>query len=347
MHLDMAKSGDVLFVGICGMAGIGKTTIARLVYEQLSSQFEGSSFLANVREVGEKYGLVPLQKQLLTEILIDRDISIWDAHSGADEVRSGLHGKKVLVVLDDVCHLDQLKLLAGMHDWFGNGSRVIITSRDENLLKCHGVDKIYRVEGLNHDEALNLFCLKAFRCDNPVDDYVELSNQFVNYCNGLPLALDVLGSFMFGKSVNEWRSALDRLKEVPNQQILDKLYISFNGLEENEKKIFLDIACFFNGEDKDYVMKVLECCGFYPDVGIRVLINKSLITISRERIWMHDLLQEMGQEIVRQESIEEPGKRSRLWLYKDVYHVLSNDKVHDFLLWLLMHPLVYVFSNYS
>lgn len=172
MHLDMAKSGDVLFVGICGMAGIGKTTIARLVYEQLSSQFEGSSFLANVREVGEKYGLVPLQKQLLTEILIDRDISIWDAHSGADEVRSGLHGKKVLVVLDDVCHLDQLKLLAGMHDWFGNGSRVIITSRDENLLKCHGVDKIYRVEGLNHDEALNLFCLKAFRCDNPVDDYV-------------------------------------------------------------------------------------------------------------------------------------------------------------------------------
>ncbi|XP_021601431.1 disease resistance protein RUN1 isoform X2 [Manihot esculenta] len=326
MHLDMAKSGDVLFVGICGMAGIGKTTIARLVYEQLSSQFEGSSFLANVREVGEKYGLVPLQKQLLTEILIDRDISIWDAHSGADEVRSGLHGKKVLVVLDDVCHLDQLKLLAGMHDWFGNGSRVIITSRDENLLKCHGVDKIYRVEGLNHDEALNLFCLKAFRCDNPVDDYVELSNQFVNYCNGLPLALDVLGSFMFGKSVNEWRSALDRLKEVPNQQILDKLYISFNGLEENEKKIFLDIACFFNGEDKDYVMKVLECCGFYPDVGIRVLINKSLITISRERIWMHDLLQEMGQEIVRQESIEEPGKRSRLWLYKDVYHVLSNDK---------------------
>ena len=226
--------------------------------------------------------------------------------------------------------LDQLKMLAGMHDWFGKGSRIIITTRDEHLLKCHGVDKIYRVEGLSQDESLQLFCLKAFRNEYPAGDYVELSNEFVRYCNGLPLALDVLGSFLFGKSVSEWRSALDRLREIPNHEILDKLYISFDGLEEMEKKIFLDIACFFSGEDKDYVHEALESCGLYPDIGIRVLVSKSLITISKERIWMHDLLQEMGQEIVRQESQEEPGKRSRLWLYKDVHHVLSNNTVNDF-----------------
>ncbi|XP_065854303.1 disease resistance protein RUN1-like isoform X2 [Euphorbia lathyris] len=326
MYLDMGQLNDVRFVGICGMGGIGKTTIARFVFEELSSQFEGSSFLANVREVDEKHGLIMLQQQLLSEILMERNIAFSDAHSGINEIRVRLRHKRVLIILDDVDQLEQLKTLAGMHDWFGSGSRIIITTRDEHLLKFHGVDKIFKVEGLSHDEALHLFCLKAFKKDYPpADDYLELSKQFVSYCNGLPLALDVIGSFLLNKSVNEWKSALERLKEIPNQEILEKLYISFEGLEEIEKKIFLDIACFFNGEDKDYVMKILRSCGFYPDIGIRVLINKSLITISKERIWMHDLLQEMGREIVRQESHGEPGKRSRLWHSRDTYHVLSRD----------------------
>ncbi|XP_057986653.1 disease resistance protein RUN1-like [Hevea brasiliensis] len=76
---------------------------------------------------------------------------------------------------------------------------------------------------------------------------------------------------------------------------------------------------------KRYVMKVLESGGLYPDIGIRELIDKSLITISDNRVWMHDLLEEMGQEIVHRECREEPGRRSRLWLYKDVCHILMND----------------------
>ncbi|KAJ9176084.1 hypothetical protein P3X46_011434 [Hevea brasiliensis] len=301
MYLDMKQTDDVHFIGICGMGGIGKTTIARVVYEELSSQFEGSSFLANVREVHEKHDLVPLQIQLLSEIL-NRNITIWDANSGTNEIRNRLHLKKVLKVLDDVDQLEQLRLPAGMHDWFGKGSRIIITSRDEHLLICHGIDKIYRAEeGLSDDEALHLFCLKAFKSGYLADDYVELCNHFVNYCTGLPLALDVLGSFLVGKSVNEWRSALGSVME--SQSLY---YFSVYS------KIFRDIACFFNGEDKDLVMKVLGSCGFYPDIGINVLINKSLITISKERIWMHDLLQEIGREIVHQESPKEPGKRSRL-----------------------------------
>ncbi|EEF47358.1 TMV resistance protein N, putative [Ricinus communis] len=323
-YLGKRESDDVRFVGICGMGGIGKTTIARAVYAELSSEFEGSCFLANVREVEEKNSL-SLQEQLLSETLMERKITVWDIHAGRNEIKNRLSHKKVLIILDDVNHLEQLKSLAGMSDWFGNGSRIIITTRDEHLLLCHGVERIYRVGGLNHDEALRLFSLKAFKNDYPADDYVELSNHFVNYANGLPLALDVLGSCLYGRSINEWQSALDRLKEIPNKRILDKLYISFEGLQEIEKKVFLDIACFFKGEDKHYVVKVLESCGFYAEIGIRVLLSKSLITITNDRIWMHDLLQEMGRDIVRRSCYEEPGRRSRLWLYKDVSHVLSND----------------------
>ncbi|XP_037495856.1 disease resistance protein RUN1-like [Jatropha curcas] len=100
----------------------------------------------------------------------------------------------------------------------------------------------------------------------------------------------------------------------------------FDGLEETERnKYYPDIACFFKGKNKDHVTKILDSCGFYPDIGIRVLIDKSLITIVGERLWMHDLLQEMGWKLVRQESPKEPGKRSRLWLFEDIFHVMSKN----------------------
>ena len=68
-------------------------------------------------------------------------------------------------------------------------------------LHAHGVDKIYKVKGLNNEDALKLFCLKAFEKNHVPDDYRELSSHFLNYSSGLPLALEVLGSFLFGKSV--------------------------------------------------------------------------------------------------------------------------------------------------
>lgn len=69
--------------------------------------------------------------------------------------------------------------------------------------------------------------------------------------------------------------------------------------------------------------------------GMNVLINKSLIKISYNKLQMHDLLQEMGREIVCQEFREKPEKRSRLWDYKDVCHVLEKNKVLESLINLL------------
>ena len=117
----------------------------------------------------------------------------------------------------------------------------------------------------------------------------------------------------------EGRSALVRLKENPNKDILDVLQISYDGLQELEKQIFLDIACFFSGYEELYVKKVLDCCGFHAEIGIRVLLDKSLIDNSHGFIEMHDLLKVLGRKIVKGNSPNEPRKWSRLWLPKDFY----------------------------
>lgn len=174
------------------------------------------------------------------------------------------------------------------------------------MLTEHDVakDEIYEAKELNYNEALQLFCGKAFKKDHPLKDVVELSKKFLNYAKGLPLALDILGSSLYLRSVDVWESMLSKLKEIPDEKIQDKLQISFDGLPEVEKKTFLDIACFFKGEDKDRVEDILKSFGYHPKIGRDNLINKSLITIVEEYLWMHDLLEEMGREIIRRESFE-------------------------------------------
>ena len=98
-------------------------------------------------------------------------------------------------------------------------------------------------------------------------------------------------------------------------------------MEATEKKIFLDIACFFKEEDKDRVTNILRTPHYKPSIDIDVLVEKSLITIFEGNLWMHDLLQELGRQIAHNESPEQPGSRNRLCLKDDVLHVLKNSKV--------------------
>ena len=138
-------------------------------------------------------------------------------------IKKRIHNKKVLLVLNDVNQLKQLEKLAGKHGWFGLGSWIIITTRDQHFLVQHGVHKIYKPNGLNHDDALKLFCLKAFKNVQPQEGYMELSQDVVYYAKGLPLALETLGSFFIGRTIGEWQSALDNFKKIPKREIFEIL----------------------------------------------------------------------------------------------------------------------------
>ena len=332
-HLDKLKSfiniklNEVRMIGIYGIGGIGKTTIAKAVCNSISYQFDGSSFLENIRVMGNCCGVLQLQQKLLHDILKGRNIKLHNIDEGINVIKDRLHAKKVLIVVDDVDNLCQLEYIVGKHDWFCPGSRIIITTRDKHLLDVHGVDETYEAKELHPEESIALFSRYAFKQSLPKDDYKNLLNRAIEYAKGLPLALKVLGIFLFGKTIPEWESSLCKLERKLPMEIQSALKISFDGLDDVEKEIFLDIVCFFKGKDKDFVSRILNGCNFYAESGIRVLVDKCLLTIKNNNIDMHDLLQHMGWEIVRKQCLKEPGRRSRLWKGEDVHHVLTRNTV--------------------
>jgi len=145
----------------------------------------------------------------------------------------------------------------------------------------------------------------------------------------LPLALEVLGSYLFDREILEWKCVLEKLKRIPNDEVQKKLKISYDGLKDDtEKEIFLDIACFFIGMDRNDVIQILNGCGFYAETGISVLVERSLVTVDdKNKLGMHDLLRDMGREIICEKSPKKLEKRSRLWFHEDVLDVLSEQNV--------------------
>ncbi|CAN6580192.1 unnamed protein product [Malus baccata var. baccata] len=317
---------DIRMVGLWGTGGLGKSTIAKGVYNLISHNFEGSCFLSKVRESSmTDKGLAKLQKTLLYEILGGDKLKVANVDKGITLIKERLSSKRILLVLDDVNDMRQLRCLAcGSDGWFGIGSRIIITTRDKKLLTAHHHNiSIYEVKKLNYRESLELFSLNAFKSKGPLDGYEELADIAIRCAQGLPLVLRVLGSHLYRESIDKWQAILDGL--IKSREIQDVFKISYDALDEIVKEVFLDIACFFKGGRSNYVIEILEGCELNPKHSIDVLVQKALVNIDRGFIWMHNLVEEMGKEVVRQQSPNDPGERSRLWFHDDVYRVLTEN----------------------
>ncbi|GJY24977.1 Toll/interleukin-1 receptor domain-containing protein [Tanacetum coccineum] len=325
--LDIDAPG-VRMIGIWGIGGGGKTTLATTIFDQICHQFEGSSFVDNVREVSKSslFGLKELQKQILTDIFSDQKITVSSVSGGKNKMVQMMRRKKVLVVLDDVDCTDQLEALAGDPNWYKTGSRIIITTRDEQVLVAHRVGFINNITLLSHTEAIRLFNRYAFTKETPIQGHKELSRQVVKYAHGLPLTIKVLGSLLCGQNEPEWKDALERLKTIPLKETMKILELSYDALDDDYKEIFLDVACLLKGWLKDDAIRALESCGFHARNGLRVLEQRSLINILEDgKLWMHDHIEEMGMNIVRRVNPKKPETHSRLWIKKELVDILAND----------------------
>ncbi|XP_039165618.1 disease resistance protein RPV1-like [Eucalyptus grandis] len=232
-ELRLREYGEVRLLGIHGMGGIGKTTLARVVYSELLSHFgKNCAFSDDIRETFNRKG-----------------------------------------------------------------------------------------------HALQLFKRHAILEGSPARDVDDLSIDIVDTTGRLPLALQVIGSSLYGKPNNIWENTLKQLKKIPNPQVQEKLRISFNALNDHERDIFLDIACIFINEDITNANYMWEACEFYLD--IEVLVRKSLIKIMNNKFWLHDQLRDLGREIVRQGSAENLKKWSKVWTSKDFLDFMRTEQRYE------------------
>ncbi|CAN6446216.1 unnamed protein product [Victoria cruziana] len=320
---------EVHLIGIHGMGGLGKTTIAKAVYNDLAKGFDSAScFLSNIREKSESpNGLVDLQKQLIGDILKEKNISLSDVSGGQSLIKERAKSKRVLLVLDDVDSEEQLEALAGGRDWFGSGSVIIITTRDKEVLLAHKVkeEEIYKPQMLDEVQSLELFILHAFDGVQPQGEYVQLAKQVAAAAGGLPLTIKVIGSLLSSKkNVQEWEYILEKVEKVPSKKVQQTLKISYDSLSNYQKEIFLDISHFFIGEGRSYATYMWEGLGWHPKTAIPVLEQRSLITIDEEtgEFEMHDQIRDMGRELVGGESSEAPEKDTRFTLERNCLDLL-------------------------
>ncbi|KAJ0809845.1 putative TIR domain, P-loop containing nucleoside triphosphate hydrolase [Helianthus annuus] len=310
---------------IVGIGGIGKTSLAKCVFQLHSSKFHKSSFIEgiNTRCNDHSYELPNLQKQLHKVISKRTPLQVDDV------------SKKVFIVLDDIGNLKQLDDLLGNKGLYP-GSKIIVTAKDSSFTeKCSlnnpQVQPNHRkivLNGLGKYESLELLCIHAFNSHMPEEGYENVSKELAEYCDGHPLALQLLGRSLQKEDVRYWKDCIKVLNKEPHPDIKNVLRMSFDSLSfGNDKELFKHIACFFVGMDRDLTKTILEACDIKTTHGMKNLINRCLLSIGLENeLMMHSLIQEMGRDLVCQEYPEKPWKRSRLWRHEESFKVMKMKK---------------------
>ncbi|KAM3691148.1 hypothetical protein ACJW31_09G173600 [Castanea mollissima] len=326
MQLDASRNVSV--IPIVGIGGMGKTTLAKLVYndEQVVSHFQQLRMWVCV---SEDFDVTRLIKEILksAKVLVDENLGIdqWQ-----NSLRELLKDKKFLLVLDDVWNDDRNKwikledlLLGGC-----NGSKIIVTTRNSSVATIMGTASPYNLEGLPEENCMFLFVKLAFKVgqENQYPNLLNIGREIVKKCKGVPLAVSTLAGLLYSKvDEHEWKSIRDN--EIWNLEqkegdILPVLKLSYNQLPFHLKQCFAHCSIF----PKDYDFNNVQLIQFWlahgilqspkdenvelEDVGdlyIKELLSRSFFQdVDQEYTWfytfkMHDLVHDLALSIAKDE----------------------------------------------
>ncbi len=343
------KIVDNHMLAVVGMGGIGKTTLVKKLYHQIHADFKKSCFLENVKKID----IVEVKKKIILDL---RGLKLEDPTTYLRYFEECWTEMKILVVIDDVEETQIIELLGTHIDGIKrseNGSRVIMTGRNwkdfENVIPEDG--KI-GMDGLDEKQAMELFCWKAFKQSIPPPDFASITNEVVDACQGLPLSLEVTGSWLSTKkNPKEWKEGLSQLQHakpfgggrIENDKLWGRLRICYDDLAFEEREMFLDIACFFSEYNSKFediwteqkgvtIQKALQIWKVPSQYSLmsnlQNLKDRSLVKVSAKgNLVMHDQLRDMGRQIVKEASGYECRKQSRIWDKEEARMVLFNETV--------------------
>lgn len=315
------KCKGTRIIGVVGMPGIGKTTLLKELINSWKGKFSKHAFIDRIRGKSKCFSLDCFPTILIEKLLPDLKIPQTEKLT-CKSYKGLLLNRKVLIALDDVSKKEQVYALLEKYDlstipdWIQDGSRIIIATNDMSLLQGL-VDDIYVVRQLNHEDGLKLFSHHAFHDDKAIPDFTKLSDKFVHYARGHPLALKLLGKDLYEKNMGHWEEKLKLLDQNPSTCIGRVLQVSYNELSSKQRGAFLDIACF-RSLDVEYVESLLAS----PDPGsaevIKALKNKFMINTCDGRVDMHDLLYKFSRELDLKASTQGGREQRRLWRHQDI-----------------------------
>lgn len=320
---------ETRIIGVVGIAGIGKTTLAMMLHEKWNCKFVRCAPLLGIRKMAEDYRPAWLRKTLL-EVLLGGKFPVTNDKTTHESLKDTLLKTKVFVVLDDVSNKKQLKFLLGDLNWLKKGSKIVITSRDKSLIE-EFVHDTYVVPPMNYEEALQLFNYHAFgdHVVHPSVTSTKLCREFVDCAGGNPLIIKLLGNQLHGRDEAQWEIRQGDLTHL-GMVILNIFRFSYDELRADQRDMFLDVACFFRSENDYFVMSLLDSGDHNTtdnESEVRDLTHKCMIAISGGRVEMHDLLYMFGKIFSSQAFIEENGGKSRLWYTQEIIDALINQKV--------------------
>ncbi|KQJ86089.1 putative disease resistance protein At5g47280 [Brachypodium distachyon] len=316
-------------VGICGMGGSGKTTLAMEIFKDQKVQayfnnrvfFETVSQSANLETIKMK-----LWEQISSDIVLGQynQIPEWQLRLGPRD------RGPVLVILDDVWSLSQLEDLVFKFP----GCKTLVVSRFKFPTI---VTRTYEMKLLGEEEALSVFCRAAFDQESvPQTADKKLVRQVAAECRGLPLALKVIGASLRGQPPMIWLSAKNRLSrgesisDSHETKLLERMAASIECLSGKVRECFLDLGCF--PEDKKIPLDVLINIWMEihdldePDAFaiLTELSNKNLLTLVNDAqnkagdiyssyhdysVTQHDVLRDLALHMSGSDSL---NKRRRL-----------------------------------
>ncbi|XP_050159147.1 putative disease resistance protein At3g14460 isoform X2 [Malus sylvestris] len=251
--LKSLRSNDTAGIGvlpIVGMGGIGKSTLAQLVYKDVKDDFNVQAWVC----VGEKLDILQIAQTIYGRIT-KKPCTITDLDLLSEELEEVLTGKKFLFVLDDVWSEDYElwnKLMTHFNSCGVHGSKIIVTTRLGRVASITGTLSPHYLEKISEDVSWLLFAKHAFTNDSVVGAHPELEvigRQIVKKCQGLPLAIKSLGGLLHSNSnPKEWEKILKSdLWKLSKDTVLSALWLSYHYLPPHLKRCFAYCSIFPKG----------------------------------------------------------------------------------------------------